>query len=33
LNRSRDDFLTFWKDADADIPILVNARAEYAALP
>jgi tetratricopeptide (TPR) repeat protein len=28
-----DDFLTLWKDADADIPILVNARAEYAALP
>ncbi|MEO8127257.1 MAG: hypothetical protein ABI822_09210, partial [Bryobacteraceae bacterium] len=26
------DFLTRWKDADADIPILQNARAEYAGL-
>jgi hypothetical protein len=23
------DFLTLWKDADADIPILKEARAEY----
>jgi tetratricopeptide (TPR) repeat protein len=26
------DFLAFWKDADADIPLLVQARKEYAAL-
>jgi hypothetical protein len=26
------DFLTLWKDADADIPILVQAKAEYAKL-
>jgi len=26
------DFLTLWKDADADIPILTQARAEYARL-
>lgn len=26
------DFLTFWKDADPDIPILRQARAEYAPL-
>jgi ATP/maltotriose-dependent transcriptional regulator MalT len=26
------DFLTLWKDADADIPILVAAKAEYAKL-
>jgi tetratricopeptide (TPR) repeat protein len=26
------DFLTLWKDADADIPILIKARAEFAAL-
>jgi eukaryotic-like serine/threonine-protein kinase len=26
------DFLTLWKDADADIPILTQARAEYAKL-
>ena len=26
------DFLTFWKDADADIPILKEAKAEYAKL-
>ena len=25
-------FLAFWKDADADIPILKSARAEYARL-
>ncbi|MGB2629151.1 MAG: hypothetical protein WAK20_20365 [Candidatus Acidiferrum sp.] len=24
------DFLTLWKDADADIPILKEAKAEYA---
>ena len=27
-----EDFLTLWKDADADIPILEQARAEYARL-
>ncbi len=27
------DFLTFWKDADPDIPILKEAKAEYAKLP
>jgi hypothetical protein len=26
------DFLTLWKDADADIPILKQAKAEYAKL-
>jgi hypothetical protein len=26
------DFLTLWKDADEDIPILKDARAEYAKL-
>jgi hypothetical protein len=26
------DFLTLWKDADADIPILKQAKAEYAPL-
>jgi DNA-binding winged helix-turn-helix (wHTH) protein/tetratricopeptide (TPR) repeat protein len=26
------DFLTLWKDADPDIPILIQAKAEYAAL-
>jgi hypothetical protein len=26
------DFLTLWKDADPDIPILISARAEYAKL-
>ena len=26
------DFLTLWKDADPDIPILRQARAEFAAL-
>jgi eukaryotic-like serine/threonine-protein kinase len=25
-----EDFLTLWKDADADIPILITAKAEYA---
>jgi len=27
------DFLALWKDADLDIPILTQARAEYAKLP
>ena len=26
------DFLTLWKDADPDVPILVAAKAEYAKL-
>jgi endonuclease YncB( thermonuclease family) len=26
------DFLTFWRDADPDIPMLKEAKAEYAAL-
>jgi eukaryotic-like serine/threonine-protein kinase len=26
------DFLTLWRDADADIPILVAAKSEYAKL-
>ena len=30
--RAYGDFLTLWKDADADIPILVQAKAEYARL-
>jgi eukaryotic-like serine/threonine-protein kinase len=30
--RAYDDFLTLWKDADADVPILVQAKAEYARL-
>ena len=31
--KAYEDFLTLWKDADADIPILKQARAEYAKLP
>jgi eukaryotic-like serine/threonine-protein kinase len=27
-----DDFLALWKDADPDIPVLKEARAEYAKL-
>ena len=27
-----EDFLTLWKDADSDVPILVQAKAEYARL-
>ena len=27
------DFLTLWKDADPDIPLLMHAKAEYAKLP
>jgi len=26
------DFLTLWKDADPDVPILIEAKAEYAKL-
>jgi len=28
----REEFLTLWKDADLDIPILKQAKAEYAKL-
>jgi len=27
-----NDFLTLWKDADSDIPLLKQAKAEYATL-
>jgi hypothetical protein len=30
--RAYSEFLTLWKDADPDIPILVQAKAEYARL-
>jgi hypothetical protein len=30
--RHRLDFLTLWKGADPDIPILIDAKAEYAKL-
>jgi hypothetical protein len=30
--RAYQDMLTFWKDADPDIPILKHARAEFAKL-
>jgi len=30
--RAYEDFLTRWKDADSDVPILVQAKAEYARL-
>jgi tetratricopeptide (TPR) repeat protein len=30
--RAYEDFLTLWKDADSDVPILVQAKAEYARL-
>ena len=30
--KSYQDFLTLWKDADADIPIYQQAKAEYAKL-
>ena len=30
--RSYQDFLTIWKDADPDIPLLIQAKAEYAKL-
>ncbi len=30
--RAYDDFLALWKDADSDVPILVQAKAEYARL-
>jgi hypothetical protein len=30
--KSYEDFLTLWKDADTDIPIYREAKAEYAKL-
>ena len=30
--KAHDDFFTIWKDADPDIPILKEAKAEYAKL-
>jgi hypothetical protein len=30
--KSYEDFLTLWKDADSDIPIYQQAKAEYAKL-
>ena len=27
-----DDFLVLWKDADPDVPVLIQARSEYAKL-
>jgi len=30
--KTYDEFLSIWKSADTDIPVLVEARAEYAAL-
>jgi hypothetical protein len=32
LRAAYQDFLALWKDADADIPVLVAAKAEYAKL-
>ena len=31
-NRAYDDLFTLWKNADPDIPVLKQARAEYARL-
>ena len=31
--KSYQDFLTLWRDADSDIPIYQQAKAEYARLP
>jgi hypothetical protein len=31
--RAYGDFLALWKDADPDIPVLKQAKAEYAKLP
>ena len=31
-SKAYQDFLTLWKDADPDIPILKEAKAEYAKL-
>jgi len=32
LGEGREEFLTIWKDADPDIPILKQAKAEFAKL-
>jgi hypothetical protein len=32
LEQAYQDFLTLWKDADPDIPILQHAKTEYANL-
>jgi len=31
-NAAYQDFLTLWKDADPDVPILLQAKSEYAKL-
>jgi hypothetical protein len=31
--RAYQDFLALWKDADPDVPVLIQAKAEYAKLP
>ena len=31
--RDYEQFFDFWKDADPDVPILIEAKAEYAKLP
>ena len=31
--KSYEDFFAIWKDADPDIPILIQAKKEYAQLP
>jgi hypothetical protein len=31
-NKAYQDFFTFWKDADPDLPILIAARKEFATL-
>jgi hypothetical protein len=30
--RAYQDFLALWKDADPDVPVLIQAKAEYAKL-
>jgi Tfp pilus assembly protein PilF len=30
--KSYEDFLALWKDADADLPVLIEAKKEYARL-
>jgi hypothetical protein len=32
VKKSYQDFLSLWKEADADIPVLIQARREYAKL-
>ena len=32
LGAPYNDFLTLWKDADPDIPVLIQAKAEYVKL-